>query len=169
MPPPTLPPVHIATLPHFKGLPLPEAATAGSAGLDLMAAIAGDIEIQPNGRVRIPTGLKLVIPAGYEGQIRPRSGLAFHHGITLVNGPATIDSDYRGEIQVLMINLGDKTFTITHGMRIAQLLIAPVISVRFNVIDAEEMEAKYQTARGSGGFGSSGYHAKNNKVPAEEA
>ena len=167
MTPPTLPPLHIATLPHFRGLALPQPATAGSAGLDLMAAIDGDKEIQPNERVRIPTGLKLVIPANYEGQIRPRSGLAFHHGITLVNSPATIDSDYRGEIQVLMINLGDKAFTITHGMRIAQLLIAPVVSVKFNLIDAEDMEAKYQTARGSGGFGSSGYHAKNKKVPSD--
>ena len=148
----------IATLPHFKGLALPEAATKGSAGLDLMAAIDSDLAIKPKQRLRIPTGLILAIPPNYEGQIRPRSGLAYHHGITLVNAPATIDSDYRGEIQVLVINLGEADFTFSRGMRIAQLLIAPVVAVKFDVIEASAMAA---TARGAGGFGSSGYHAKH--------
>ena len=149
--------VRVATLPHFTGLDLPHAATAGAAGLDLVAAINGDITLAEGKRARIPSGLILAIPEGYEGQIRPRSGLAHHHGITVTNAPATIDSDYRGEVQVLLINLGDAPFTISRGMRVAQLLVAPVTAIQFRLIDQREMDA---TARGKSGFGSSGYHSK---------
>ena len=149
----------IASLPHFAGLPLPDFASDGAAGFDLAAAIDGDKDmlLSPQQRARVPTGLIFAIPTGYEGQIRPRSGLAHHHGITLMNAPATIDSDYRGEVQVLLINLGDQPFTIRRGMRIAQMLIAPVIPVQFQPMAVHDMP---ETARGSAGFGSSGYHSK---------
>jgi dUTP pyrophosphatase len=143
----------IVRLPHAQGLDLPAYETAGSAGLDLRAAIAEDrkLILLPGRRVLVPTGLVLELPEGYEGQVRPRSGLALKHGITCLNTPGTIDSDYRGEVQVLLVNLGDEDFAITRGMRIAQLVIAAVARAR-----VEERSLAGVTPRGSGGFGSTG-------------
>ncbi len=140
-------------LPHGMGLELPSYATAGAAGLDLRTAFAeGDEQIlQPMARILVPTGFTLEIPAGFEGQIRPRSGLALKYGITLVNTPGTIDWDYRGEIKVLLINFGSEPFSLTRGLRIAQLVIAPVIRVVCN-----ELVQVTDTTRGGGGFGSTG-------------
>ena len=138
-------------LEHARGLDLPETASAGSAGLDLRAAVDSELAIPPGGRARVPTGWVFEIPGGWEGQIRPRSGLADRHGVTLTNSPGTIDSDYRGEVQVLLINLGQEPFVIQRGDRIAQLLLAPVPEVRF-----VEVESIGETNRGDGGFGSSG-------------
>ena len=143
--------VAVRRLAHGRDLDLPEAASSGSAGLDLRAAVDGDLEIPAGGRVRVPTGLVVEIPSGWEGQVRPRSGLAHRHGVTLTNSPGTIDSDYRGEVQVLMINLGTESFTIQRGDRIAQLLIAPVTRV-----DWDEVEVSTESDRGTGGFGSTG-------------
>ena len=130
---------------------LPEAGSAGAAGLDLSACLDRPVDLAPGSIALIPTGIALAIPNGYEGQVRPRSGLACRHGVTVVNAPGTIDSDYRGEVKVGLINLGQETFTIEHAMRIAQVVIAPVASVR-----VEEVEALDVTARGSAGFGSTG-------------
>jgi dUTP pyrophosphatase len=130
---------------------LPEYATGGAAGADLMARLPSPVIIPPLGRARIPTGLVLEIPAGYEGQVRPRSGLAFKHGITVLNSPGTIDSDYRGEVAVIIINLGNEEFTVKDGDRIAQLIIAPVCRTPFMEVD--ELS---ETDRGAGGFGSTG-------------
>lgn len=143
----------IVRLPHAQGLDLPAYETAGAAGLDLRAAIAEDrkLILLPGRRMLVPTGLVLEIPEGHEGQVRPRSGLALKHGITCLNTPGTIDSDYRGEVQVLLVNLGDEDFAITRGMRVAQLVIAPVTRVT-----VEERGLAGETARGSGGFGSTG-------------
>ena len=143
----------IVRLPHAQGLDLPAYETAGAAGLDLRAAIPEDrkLILLPGRRMLVPTGLVLELPAGYEGQVRPRSGLALKHGITCLNTPGTIDSDYRGEVQVLLVNLGDEDFAITRGMRIAQLVIAPVARV-----SVEERSLAGETTRGSGGFGSTG-------------
>ena len=143
--------VAVRRLAHGRDLELPEAASSGSAGLDLRAAVDGDLEIPAGGRVRVPTGLVVEIPSGWEGQVRPRSGLAHRHGVTLTNSPGTIDSDYRGEVQVLMINLGTEPFTIQRGDRIAQLLIAPVTRV-----DWHEVDVSTESDRGTGGFGSTG-------------
>ena len=143
--------VAVRRLAHARDLDLPEAASAGSAGLDLRAAVDEDLVIPPAGRARIPTGLVLEIPPGWEGQVRPRSGLAHRHGVTLTNSPGTIDSDYRGEVQVLMINHGEGAFTVRRGDRIAQLLIAPVVRVAW-----DEVEETAGTERGEGGFGSTG-------------
>ena len=132
-------------------LPLPERASSHAAGFDLRAAVEAPVELPPGGRALIPTGISLGIPPGYEGQIRPRSGLAIRHGIALVNAPGTIDADYRGEVQVIAINLGIEPFTIRRGDRIAQLVIAPVIEVALEPV--AELE---ETARGAGGFGSTG-------------
>ncbi|MDN2579586.1 dUTP diphosphatase [Aquibium sp. ELW1220] len=143
----------IVRLPHAQGLDLPAYETAGAAGLDLRAAIPEDrkLILLPGRRMLVPTGLVLELPAGYEGQVRPRSGLALKHGITCLNTPGTIDSDYRGEVQVLLVNLGDEDFAITRGMRIAQLVIARVARV-----SVEERTLAGETTRGSGGFGSTG-------------
>lgn len=143
----------IVRLPHAHGLDLPSYATAGAAGLDLRAAVADDrkLILLPGRRALVPTGLVLEIPDGYEGQIRPRSGLALKHGITCLNTPGTIDCDYRGEVQVLLVNLGDEDFAVTRGMRIAQLVIAPVTRVTI-----EERDLAGDTGRGEGGFGSTG-------------
>lgn len=130
---------------------LPDYGSTGSAGADIRAFIPEPITIAPLGRVRIPTGLFLEIPEGYEGQIRPRSGLAYKHGITVLNSPGTIDSDYRGELQIILINLGNENFTISSGDRIAQLIITSVIQAEYI-----EMEALGFTERGTGGFGSTG-------------
>ncbi len=147
------PALGIVRLPHAAGLDLPAYESTGAAGLDLRAAVADDrpLLILPGRRSLVPTGLIMEIPEGYEGQVRPRSGLAFKHGITCLNTPGTIDWDYRGEVKVLLVNLGDEDFTVTRGMRIAQLVIAPVTRVA-----VEERTVAGGTVRGAGGFGSTG-------------
>jgi dUTP pyrophosphatase len=132
-------------------MPLPVAKTAGSAGLDLAAAVEDAVLIPVGGRALIPTGFAIALPEGYEGQVRPRSGLAVQHGVTVLNAPGTIDADYRGEMKVPLINLGAAPFTVTRGMRIAQLVIAPVVAVR--LVEVVELDT---TGRGAGGFGSTG-------------
>ncbi len=143
----------IIALPAAKGLEMPAYATAGAAGMDLRAAVDADqpLIVEPGNRVLVPTGLVAEIPPGYEGQVRPRSGLALKHGITCLNTPGTIDADYRGEIGVLLINHGQAAFAIERGMRVAQLVIAPV--ARAKIVPASIAAA---TTRGSGGFGSTG-------------
>jgi len=121
------PEIRIQTLPHFKGLSLPSYATAGAAGMDVEAAVEADMVLAPGRRMAVPTGLAMAIPAGFEVQVRPRSGLTLKHGVTVANAPGTIDSDYRGEIKVILINLGQEDFEITRGMRIAQMIVAPVL------------------------------------------
>jgi len=143
--------IHIRRLPSSGGLPLPTYMTPGAAGMDLHAAVAADVVIEPWSVVLIPTGLQIAIPDGFEGQVRPRSGLAVRHGISLPNTPATIDCDYRGEICVPLINLRDEAFRISRGMRIAQLVIAPVVRVQW-----DEVEQLPATERGASGFGHSG-------------
>lgn len=144
-------PVTIQRLPHGAGLPLPAPATAASAGADLLAAVGEPVTLMPGQRVLVPTGIAIALPQGYEAQVRPRSGLAAEHGVTLLNSPGTIDADYRGEIGVLLINHGAAPFKITRGMRVAQLVIAPVSRARWREADVLE-----ETARGAGGFGSTG-------------
>ena len=144
-------PVRIRRLPHGEGLALPAYATAGAAGMDVLAA--EDVTLTPGMRYPVATGFALAIPEGYEVQVRPRSGLALKHGITLPNTPGTIDSDYRGELKVILINLGDADFVIARGDRIAQLVLAPVTLAVW-----DEVEELDDTARGSGGFGSTGGH-----------
>ena len=146
-----LPELWVELLPHGAGLPLPAYTTEGSAGMDLRAAVETPHELQPGQRALIPTGIKLAIPPGFEGQVRMRSGLALNHGLALPNAPGTIDSDYRGEVKVLVVNLGDQPFTIERGARIAQLIIAPVQRVIVKPVDAVDA-----TQRGAGGFGHTG-------------
>jgi dUTP pyrophosphatase len=143
----------VRRLPHGEGLELPAYETTGSAGMDLRAAVADDapLEIAPGARAAVPTGLAMEIPHGFEGQVRPRSGLALKSGITCLNTPGTIDSDYRGEVMVILANLGTETFTVTRGMRVAQLVIAPVVQARIVMQDSLS-----ETSRGDGGFGSTG-------------
>jgi dUTP pyrophosphatase len=143
----------IVRLPHAEGLPLPAYESTGAAGLDLRAAVPDDrpMLILPGKRALVPTGLVMEIPDGFEGQVRPRSGLAFKHGVTCLNTPGTIDSDYRGEVQVLLVNLGDEDFFVTRGMRIAQIVFSAVTRM-----DVEERGLAGATARGAGGFGSTG-------------
>jgi dUTP pyrophosphatase len=143
----------IVRLPHSDGLPLPVYESAGAAGMDLRAAVPDDrpILLLPGRRALVPTGFVMEIPAGYEAQVRPRSGLALKHGVTCLNTPGTIDSDYRGEVKVLLINHGDEDFEIVRGMRIAQMVIAPVAQAAI-----EERGLSSATARGAGGFGSTG-------------
>jgi len=143
--------VRVKRLPHAEGIDLPHYATPSSAGLDLRAAVEDPVTLMPGERKLIPTGLVLEIPEGYEGQVRPRSGLAVRHGVTVLNSPGTIDADYRGEVKVILINLGEEPFTVRRGERIAQLIIAPV--TRATLVEVEEVTA---TARGEGGFGSTG-------------
>ncbi len=143
--------VPLQILPHARGLPLPAYATAGSAGMDLAAAVASPLVLPPGGRIDVPTGIALALPAGWEGQVRPRSGLALKHGVTVLNSPGTIDADYRGEIRVILANLGDAPVTISRGDRVAQLVIAPVGRAEWRVADDLP-----QTRRGAGGFGSTG-------------
>ena len=143
--------VLIKRLDHSKGLPLPEAQTDFSAGVDLSAANTDPIIIKPTECKIIPTGLLIALPSGFEAQIRPRSGLAIKHGVTVLNSPGTIDSDYRGEIGIILINHGNDLFTIKRGERIAQMVIKPVVS--FNWKEIEELPV---TERGTGGFGSTG-------------
>lgn len=143
--------LRIKKLDYAKELPLPSYATPGSAGLDLRSASAEPVVISPGERALVPTGLMLEIPEGYEGQVRPRSGLALKNGISLINSPGTIDSDYRGEVKVIMINLGDDHFMVNYGDRIAQLVIAPVVQAQIEEVDRVE-----DSDRGMGGFGSTG-------------
>ena len=145
--------VRVLRLPHAAGLPLPAYQSALAAGLDLVAAVPAQaaVAIAPGGRAMIPTGIAIALPRGHEGQIRPRSGLAARHGITVLNTPGTIDADYRGEVQVILVNLGTDAFVIHRGMRIAQLVVAPV--TRAEIV---EVSALPPTARASGGFGSTG-------------
>lgn len=146
--------VSVQRLPHGADLPLPAYATAQSAGLDLMAAINGEITLAPGARQLIPTGLSIALPAGYEAQVRPRSGLALKHGITVLNAPGTIDADYRGEVKVLLINHGSENFVLKRGDRIAQMVVAPVTRIAWNVVETLD-----ETARGAGGYGSTGVAA----------
>ncbi|MBL9010794.1 MAG: dUTP diphosphatase [Alphaproteobacteria bacterium] len=141
----------VRRLPHGADLPLPRYETAGAAGMDLMAAVASDLVLQPGARAIVPTGLQIAVPPGHEGQVRPRSGLAAKHGVTVLNAPGTIDCDYRGEVGVILVNLGSEPFTVTRGLRIAQLLIAPVVQA--GPVDVDSLD---DTARGAGGFGSTG-------------
>jgi dUTP diphosphatase len=143
--------MEIRRLPHSEGLPLPTYMTAGAAGMDLHAAVERDVAIAPGAIVLVPTGLEVAIADGFEGQVRPRSGLAVKHGISLPNTPATIDADYRGEIRVPLINLGREPFVVSRGMRIAQFVVAPVARVSW-----AEVDVLPGTARAGGGFGHSG-------------
>jgi dUTP pyrophosphatase len=143
--------ISILRLPHAHDLPLPAYATAGAAGMDLHAANETAIEIQPSDRAVVPTGYSIEIPEGFEAQVRPRSGLAANHGVTVLNTPGTIDSDYRGEIKVILVNLGEKPFTVARGMRIAQMIVA-----RHERVTLVESSALSETARGAGGHGSTG-------------
>lgn len=147
--------VQIMRLPHGADLPLPDYQTAHAAGLDLLAAVPADaaIEIAPGARAMIPTGVAIALPAGFEGQVRPRSGLAMRHGITVLNSPGTVDADYRGELKIILINFGSETFIVHRGMRVAQIVIAPVR--RANLVETKNLPA---TERADGGFGSTGSH-----------
>lgn len=143
----------VLRLPRSEGLPLPSYQSEGAAGVDLLAAIAPNTQLvlEPRARDVVPTGLVIELPAGFEGQVRPRSGLALKHGVTVLNAPGTIDSDYRGEVKVLLVNLGSAPFVIERGMRIAQLVIAPVTRVKLS-----EQQSLSDSSRGAGGFGSTG-------------
>jgi dUTP pyrophosphatase len=145
--------VSFVQLPHAVGLPVPEYESVSAAGVDLSAAVAdgAPIVIEPGERAAIPTGLQLAIPEGFEGQVRPRSGLALKHAVTVLNAPGTIDADYRGEVKVLLVNLGSEAFTVTRGMRIAQLVFAPVQRA-----DLQKVQSLEATERGEAGFGSTG-------------
>ena len=143
--------MQVTRLPGSADLPLPQPATAGAAGLDLRACLAGALTIAPGTRALVPTGIAVALPPGYEAQVRPRSGLALRTGLTLLNSPGTVDADYRGEIQVLMVNLGEAPVVLERGDRIAQLVVQPVPRVEW-----EEVEALPVSARGGGGFGHTG-------------
>mgnify|MGYP006064673211 FL=1 len=143
--------VVVVQLPHAADLPLPEYATVQSAAVDLLAAVTEGVVLAPGARTLIPTGLAIALPDGYEAQVRPRSGLALKNGITLLNTPGTIDADYRGEIGIILTNLGEEDFTVERGMRIAQMLIAPVTRLTWNAVSSLD-----KSERGSGGFGSTG-------------
>ena len=147
----TEPTLALERLPHGSDLPLPAYQTEGSAGLDLVAALGAPLTLAPGERTLVPTGLKMAIPSGYEAQIRPRSGLALKHGLTIPNSPGTIDSDYRGEVKVILQNGGQVPFVIERGMRVAQMVIAPVARVELSVVESVDA-----TARGEGGFGHTG-------------
>lgn len=143
--------IAVTRLPHNADLPLPAYETTQSAGMDLAAAINAPMTLAPGKRAMVPTGLAIALPAGYEAQVRPRSGLAAKNGVTVLNTPGTIDADYRGEVKVILVNLGEDSFEIERGMRIAQMVIAPVTQASFTGIDSLS-----ETERGSGGFGSTG-------------
>ena len=145
--------VRITRLPHGADLPLPEYQSALAAGLDLLAAVPADapIELAPGARALVPTGIAIALPPGFEGQVRPRSGLAARHGVTVLNTPGTVDADYRGELQVILVNLGAGPFIVSRGMRIAQLVVAPVQRIKLVEVDALDT-----TVRAQGGFGSTG-------------
>jgi dUTP pyrophosphatase len=144
--------IEVRRLPHGLGLPLPSYSTSGAAGMDLLAAVSGPVTIPPGGRALIPTGLAVALPRGYELQVRPRSGLALRHGIVLPNSPGTIDEDYRGEVQVIVMNAGEAPFAIERGMRIAQAVVAPVVQAAWREVVVLEA-----TTRGERGFGSTGH------------
>lgn len=143
--------VQVVRLPHAAGLNLPAYSTPGSSGMDLRAAVEGQVTIHPGETTAVPTGLTIGVPAGYEAQVRPRSGLALKHGLSVLNSPGTIDSDYRGEVKVILANLGREDFAINRGDRIAQLVICPIIHA-----DWEEVDHLPESSRGAGGFGSTG-------------
>ncbi|MEQ9308558.1 MAG: dUTP diphosphatase [Balneolaceae bacterium] len=143
--------IEFKKLPHSKDLPLPSYETKSAAGMDIRAALEKPITLKAGERILIPTGLKMALPEGYEAQIRPRSGLAIRNGITMLNSPGTIDSDYRGEVKVIAINHGQQDFEINHGDRIAQMVIAPVVQ-----LPIKEVSELDETVRGEGGFGSTG-------------
>lgn len=143
--------IRVVRLPHAAGLALPAYATAGAAGMDLLAAVSEPLVLPPGGRALVPTGLAIALPPGHELQVRPRSGLALRHGLTLPNAPGTIDEDYRGELQVILLNAGPEPFTIERGMRIAQAVLAPVTRAEWLEVDALPA-----SDRGGGGFGSTG-------------
>lgn len=153
--------LRIMRMPHAADLPLPAYQSALAAGLDLLAAVPNDgpTQIAPGGRALIPTGIAVAIPAGNEGQIRPRSGLAIQHGVTVLNAPGTIDGDYRGELQVILVNHGEDSIVIKRGMRIAQLVIAPIQHV--NLVESRKLDS---TERDAGGFGSTGIAANTAKL-----
>jgi dUTP pyrophosphatase len=143
--------IPITRLPHGAGMDLPSYATEHAAGLDLMAALSEPVTIAPGQRAMIPTGIAIALPVGYEAQVRPRSGLAAKHGVTILNSPGTIDADYRGEIKAILVNLGDTAFVVEPNARIAQLIVAPVMQIRWEIA-----ESLPETVRGDGGFGSTG-------------
>ncbi len=143
--------VAVKRLPHGADLPLPEYATTDSAGLDLLAAIDAPRTLAPGERTLVPTGLAIALPSGHEAQVRPRSGLALKNGVTVLNSPGTVDADYRGEVGVVLINLGAEPFEVSRGMRIAQMIVAPVTRLAW-----EEREELPETMRGAGGYGSTG-------------
>ncbi|HMI94995.1 MAG TPA: dUTP diphosphatase [Micropepsaceae bacterium] len=143
--------IAIQRLPHAEDLPLPAYATAGAAGLDLFAAVKAEITLQPGRHAPVPTGIALALPEGFEAQVRPRSGLALRHGVTVLNAPGTIDSDYRGEVTAILINHSEEAFTIARGMKIAQLVVAAHARVEWS-----ETASLETTSRGTGGFGSTG-------------
>lgn len=143
--------VRITRLSHGADLPLPAYETAGAAGMDLRAAVEGTVCLAPGERRLIPTGIAIALPAGFEAQVRPRSGLALRHGLSIVNAPGTVDSDYRGEVSVLLVNLGEAPVTLARGDRIAQMVVAPVARVAW-----DEVAVLDGTARGTGGYGSTG-------------
>jgi dUTP pyrophosphatase len=145
--------VRVAQVAGAEDLPLPAYASDGAAGADLAAAVEGELVIEPGARALVPTGLRIAVPAGFEAQVRPRSGLALQHGVVLPNAPGTIDSDYRGELQVILWNAGSEPFAVRRGDRIAQLVLAPVARVEWRAVAEGELGA---TARGAGGFGHSG-------------
>ncbi|MGD9507747.1 MAG: dUTP diphosphatase [Geminicoccaceae bacterium] len=144
--------IAVERLPHATSLPLPSYASAGAAGLDLQAAVPEPVELAPGARALIPTGIRLGLPDGFEAQVRPRSGLALRHGVTVLNAPGTIDADYRGEVAVVLVNLGTQPFVVERGARIAQLVVAPVTRIAW----AEGSDRLSETDRGGGGFGSTG-------------
>ncbi len=143
--------VAVRQLPHAEGLPLPRYATEQAAGADLVAALDEELELRPGARAAVPTGLVLALPEGYEAQVRPRSGLALRHGVTVANAPGTIDADYRGEVKVILVNAGEEPFTVRRGDRIAQLVVAPVVAATFT-----PAQTLPESGRGPGGFGSTG-------------
>ena len=150
--------VSVKRLPHNEDLPLPSYESASAAGMDLPAAVTADITLQPGAQNLIATGLAIAIPDGFEAQIRPRSGLAARNGVTVLNTPGTVDADYRGEVKVILVNLGNEPFTVTRGMRIAQMVVVAVNSVRW-----QEVGDLAPSSRGEGGFGSTGTSSRNGK------
>lgn len=146
--------VPVQRLDHASDLPLPEYASEHASGVDLLAALEGPLELAPGARALVPTGLAMALPAGYEAQVRPRSGLAAKHGVTVLNSPGTVDADYRGEVKVILVNLGEAAVTFRRGDRIAQMVVAPVTRLGWRVVT--DLEA---TERGAGGFGSTGTRA----------
>jgi dUTP pyrophosphatase len=148
--------IAIQKLPHALDLPLPIYATEGSAGLDLLAANDEPVTLAPGGRTAVPCGIAIALPQGFEAQVRPRSGLALHHGITVLNAPGTVDSDYRGEVKAILVNLGDAAFEISRGMKIAQMVIA-----RHEQVELVEVSELPASERGAGGFGSTGLKSQS--------